>query len=331
MSGTATDIIGVNTVRPRLIRLRHTLPRFSVLILLGILIIIFGALRPAQFLSAANAQTIIYAQSVALVTVVAALAPLTVGDFDISTGGILGMSGVLFAAAAQSGIPFVAAALLGILGGLIVGGVNAFLVVRLGIDSFTSTLATATLTSAVALFVSGGIKLYEGVPAWFVSFGRTSILGIPVLFLIALILAAALWYVVDLTPFGRGIRATGSNRGAADLIGVRTARLRTIAFLAGSVLAAIAGLLTVAKVGSADPTVGIDQAFSAYAAIFLGATFSTLGRLNVWGSLVALITLSIGTTGLSMLGAPIWVPQALNGIALVAALIAGRLRTYRQR
>ncbi len=318
-------------VRPSLPSWVRNLPRFSVLGLLLVLVIVFGALRPEQFLSAANAQTIIYAQSVPLVTLLAALAPLTVGDFDISIGGVLGMTGVLFAAAAQAGVPLALAAAGALAGGLLVGALNAFLVVRLRIDSFISTLATATLTSAVALFVSGGITLYAGVPDWYIAFGRSSIAGIPVLFIIAVLIAAALWYVIDLTPFGRGVRAAGINRGAADLIGVRTSRLRTIAFLTGALLAGVAGLLNVAKVGSADPTIGTTQAFSAYSAIFLGATFSVLGRLNVWGGLVALITLSIGTTGLSMLGAPVWVPQALNGVALVVALIAGRIRAGHRR
>ena len=109
------------------------------------------------------------------------------------------------------------------------------------------------------------------------------------------------------------------------MIGVRTRAHAASAFVAAGAIGGLCGFLQLAKTGSASAAAGQEFLLPAFAAVFLGATASRTGRVNVWGTLVAVLTLAVGITGLTQLGAPIWVPDVFNGSALVVALVASRL------
>jgi ribose transport system permease protein len=96
------------------------------------------------------------------------------------------------------------------------------------------------------------------------------------------------------------------------------------AFLLSGLIAAVGGVMETAELASASPTTGDSFMLSAIAAVFLGAIVSRRSRLNAWGTVSAVVMLGIGLTGLTMVGAPEWVPDVFNGGALITALVISR-------
>lgn len=301
--------------------------RWSLPILLLIMVIGFGILRPSEFLVWSNAQAILLAQSVGAIVALAAVVPLIAGEIDVSIGANAGFTSVFVAWAFEHhwGIAAAIAAALTI--GLLIGALNSLLIVRIGINSFIATLATTTLLEGGNVLVTGGDSLFQGIPNAFPAIGQNSAVGVPLLTIYCLVIAAVLWYLISFTPFGRRLRATGSGREAARLIGVRTPRYAVSALLIAGLIAGAAGILETAKLASAEPSAGTDLLLPAIAAVFLGATISRRNHVNIWGTLIAVLTLAVGITGLTMIGAPIWVPDVFNGVALILALVASRWRS----
>jgi ribose transport system permease protein len=135
--------------------------------------------------------------------------------------------------------------------------------------------------------------------------------------------------VLDYTSFGRTMRATGANRVAARLSGLRTTRALVIALLGAGVLAAFAGLLDTSRTGTSDSTSGPMYLLPAYAAAFLGATGSKSSTYGIPGTIQAILLVAVGVTGLQLLGAASWVTNFFNGVVLLTAVLLSQLARKR--
>jgi ribose transport system permease protein len=145
-----------------------------------------------------------------------------------------------------------------------------------------------------------------------------------------LIIALILWYVLEHRQTGRYMYAMGSNSEAARLAGVRVSRLASLALVCSALLATIAGLMFVTRIGSGSVDAGTPYLLPAFAAAFLGATQFKDGRVNVLGTLVAVYALATGVQGIQLMGAPFWAQGAFNGAALIVAVaLAARSRWRR--
>jgi ribose transport system permease protein len=139
------------------------------------------------------------------------------------------------------------------------------------------------------------------------------------------------WYVVQRTPTGRRLYATGGNPNAARLAGVPTTRVIVLSLVSCGAIAALAGVLTSAQLAVGDPTVGPGYLLPAYAAAFLGSTQFHGGRYNVWGSVIAVLVLAVGVKGLQLAGAPVWIPDLFNGVALLLAVAMSKYQRTARR
>ena len=133
-------------------------------------------------------------------------------------------------------------------------------------------------------------------------------------------LAIVVWYVLECTPVGRRIYATGGNIEAARLAGIRTPLVIVAALAACGAIAATSGVLVSSQLGVGDPTIGPPYLLPAFSAAFLGSTQFRDGRFNVWGTVVAVYVLASGVKGLQLAGAPVWIPDLFNGLALLLAV-----------
>jgi ribose transport system permease protein len=155
----------------------------------------------------------------------------------------------------------------------------------------------------------------------FAAIGQTQILGgitLPVAYLF--VLAAIIWFVLEHTPTGRRLYAAGFNADAARLAGIPVKRLRFRSLLVSAFMAGLAGIVLASYLGSGSPTGGTPYLLPAFAAVFLGATQFKNGRFNAWGTVVAVLMLGTGITGLALAAAPPWAADLFTGVVLIAAL-----------
>lgn len=312
---------------------RSVLSDYGVGIFFVLLVVGFSIAEPSQFPTWSNAQTILGDQAIPGILALAVIIPLAAGEFDLSVGATLGFCSIFAAYASSKGMAVELVFVLTLLIGVAIGTFNALLVGGIGVNAFIATLGTATILSGGNLLVTNGSVIFEGVPESLTRVAQTEWLGLQLVVFYFIVLAVVAWYMMEQTPYGRYLRATGLGREAARLTGVRTGRWLRSSFVLAALLAAFAGFIQTARVGSATPSIGPEFLLPAYAAAFLGATTIKPGLFNVWGTVVGVLLLSVGITGLTIAGAPFWVPSIFNGTALVlavsvAVLVGRRTRTH---
>jgi ribose transport system permease protein len=301
-----------------------TLERIALLILLIAICVLFSVLPQSRsdFASLSDMRNIAADVVVGGVLALAAIIPLIAGEFDFSIGLTLEFSAMITAGfMVRLHQPLAVAIVAGLGTGLVIGIVNGYLVAYRKLNSFIITFAVATIvTGLIELYASGNSIL---VPSnALTTFGLTSALwlGVPRSLYAFVVVALIAWYVLDHTPIGRYWHAAGSNRSAATLVGLPVRRLVFLSFVASGVLASAAGILYLSQQGSATPNVGQGYVLPAYAAVFLGATVFKIGRFNVWGTVVAVLFVAVGSTGLVFAGLAPWVQSVFQGAVLIVAL-----------
>ena len=183
---------------------------------------------------------------------------------------------------------------------------------------------------AAAYWVTDGQQIVIGISPHFVVLGQKLVFGLPLPVFYMIGIAIILWWLLEYTPIGRYLYAVGGNPQAARLAGVRVDRITTGAFMTSGFVAAFAGVVLAAKLGSASPDVGTSYLLPAFSAVFLGATQIKPGRVNVLGTLIAIFLLATGVKGLQLVGTPSYVKDLFNGLALIIA-VALAARTARRR
>jgi ribose transport system permease protein len=293
--------------------------RISAIYFFVLVFVIFSLVTPGTFLVAGTWRSLLNNQAVVAMVALAFLIPLIAGHFDLAIGTEAGFAGVLVATLLADGFPIVPSILLVVGVGALVGAVSGFLVVVARIDSFIATLGVSSVLTAMTRWVTGGMQVL-GLPKEFNAIASTSLLGITVSVWTLVGCSVVVWYVLERTPLGRRVYATGGNIDAARLAGVNTGRITVVSFVACGAIAAIAGILETSFIGSGDPSIGPSYLMPALAGVFLGSTQFRGARNNVWGTIIALYALATGTTGLQLLGAPHWIPDFFNGAALLIAV-----------
>jgi ribose transport system permease protein len=285
-----------------------------------VLFVGFSFWVPDTFLSGDTWRALISSQAVTAMLAIGLVIALSAGAFDLAIGATLGFGSIFVAwLLAKRGIPIVPAIVLSILAGAAVGLLNGLLVVRVRIDSFIATLGMSSILLAMIAWISSSQQIL-GLSNSFQKLGTTEIFGLTLPVYLMLAVALVAWYVLELTPVGRHVYATGGNTEAARLAGVRTSAVVVVALVCCGAIAAFSGVLVSSALGTGDPTIGPAYLLPAFSAAFLGSTQFRGGRFNVWGTVLAVYVLATGVKGLQLAGAPIWIPDLFNGVALLLAV-----------
>lgn len=310
-------------------RVNLGLDRFSGLYVWAALILLFGLWIPELFLTSQNFRVVAASQAITGMVALGLLIPVACGAFDLSIAGTLALSVCAVCKLLADGKSVLIAVLAALLIGLIVGALNAIVVVKLHVDSFIGTLGMSSVLAAGAYWVTGGGQIAIPQDSGFLRLGREQILGLPLPVYFMLLLGVILFWVLQYTPAGRYLYAVGGNPQAARLAGVQVNRITSVAFIASGVMAAFAGVVLAAVLGSANAEVGAPYLLPAFSAVFLGATQIVPGRVNVLGTLIAIFLLATGVKGLQLVGMPNYVEDLFNGVALIVA-VALAARTLRR-
>lgn len=285
------------------------------------IVVVFSIWVPQTFPTIATVKQVLNANAMTAFAALAITIPLAARVFDLSFAYTMTLTGVITAHFLAVGVPLAPAILLGLGAGVLIGVINAVVVVVLRIDSFIGTLATGSLIQALITMATKGTAIISPkLQGGFQKIGQTNINGITLPVLYVLALALAMWFLLEHTAPGRRLYATGFNAAAAKLAGVRVDRLRFLSLVVSGSLAGAAGLVLASTIGSGDPGAGTAYLLPAFAAAFLGATQLKHGRFNAFGTLIAVLLLGTGTTGLGLANAPQWAADMFVGVVLIASL-----------
>ncbi len=297
--------------------------RFGLPLLFLVTLVAFSLLRPETFAQTANFQNIATSQSVLMVVGLALMFPLVGGRFDVSVGGILSVSAMTVSALmANHGWALVPAGCAAVAVGAALGLVNGVIVAYLGVNSIIATIGTGTVMGGLVQAYTKGSPITSGLSSALTDLSARSLLGIPLLFVIAVGVSAAVAWILTQTAFGRRLVATGSNLSAARLVGLDVHRMVLMSFVASGLLAGVAGVLQISAQGSFDPGAGgLAFILPALAAVFLGATTWRPGTYNVPGTVISLLFIGSTITGLVLVGVEPWVTDVFYGASVVLAIV----------
>jgi ribose transport system permease protein len=206
--------------------------------------------------------------------------------------------------------------------GALIGLNNGNVVARIGVNSMIVTLGTSGVLLGIVNWYTNGQSIGANLSSKLLDFGALNWFGIPRVFVLLVVVAVAVWWLLEHTPYGRYLTSIGSNPDAARLVGLRVPAVKLGAFVLSGALAGAAGVLLVATNGNASPQAGtILDTLQALAAAFLGATAIHPGRFNVPGTFIAIYFLAFTVAGLQLAGVATYVNDVFNGAALFFAVI----------
>ena len=297
------------------------LRRYGTLLALAILVVAFSLASPGAFGTVANLVNITQQMALLGIVAIGATAVMIVGEFDLSVSSIVSWAGIAGVALFGLGLPVPLVLALVLASAVAMGIVSGVLVARFALPSFVATLALGTVIGGLTFWVSDGATLFSGIPPEFRALARGAILGVPVPTLWLIAVAFTFWVLFERTRLGRRLYAIGGNREAARLVGLPVRRDVTVAFALSALLAALAGLLLAARLGSAHPTGGGGYLLQAYAAVFLGMTAFLDGQPSLAGTLVGAAIIAVVSNGLTILGVPSFLQDVLTGAIIIAAVL----------
>lgn len=250
------------------------------------------------------------------------MAVLSVGQMNLSSGVLTGLCAMVCAwLMAAAGLPAWLAVLGGMATGAVIGLLNGLLVVLTRINGFIVTLATMTIIDGLRYGIHG-TATYQGYSPGLVSLGQRSLLGIPTVFLAAVLVAVVVALFFRHAMLGRKLLASGGNPLAARLSGVSNDRSVVVAHLISGLLAGVAGVIVVALSGSVNATIGDDLLLPSFAAPIIGGVALAGGVVSVLGTCLAALVIRLVDVAQAQYSVdPDWVDLIVGAVVLGAVLL----------
>jgi ribose transport system permease protein len=318
-------------VRRRFPTTGHMVSVNGLTILGLILILIFSLVLPHSFPTDLTVRGILSDQMPVLFLAFGEMIVIACGHYDLSVGYGIGATSILVVGMqVQSHMSWELAILVTLAAGLFIGLVNGVLVHYARINSFIATLGTGYAVYSFSEWYTGGSQIAGNLPARFSSLTGT-VLGIPFPAIFAVAIALLLWICFEYLPLGRYMYALGSNERASELTGIPRGRYIVGAFMASGLLTAIGGIFVGSELGVGQSNLGPEYLLPAFVGALLGATTVRPGRVNVWGTCVAVLILAVGVSGLEQLGVSFFVEPLFDGATLIIAVGLAGLVARRRR
>jgi len=299
--------------------------------LLGALILLFVGLSvfSPYFFDSKNLLNIGRAISIVGIASVGETIVIISGGFDLSIGSVMAASGMLSAFLIGLGTPLPVAFAASIVMGTLVGLANGAIIGYARINPLITTLATLSIVRGLSYVLSGGQEIVVHDPTW-IAIGTETFAYVPYIVLVLLVTFLVSSLVMPRTLFGRYAYAIGSSARAARLAGVAVDRWRMAFYLTCGGLSALAGLVTVSRIGYAQPSANMGIELDVITAVILGGTSLNGGRGALAGTLVGLVLIGVINNGLTLVGVPAYWQLVVKGSILLAAVLYDELRRTRR-
>ncbi len=308
------------------------------LVLVGILVVVvvvFTILNP-RFIRGTNLMYILIQNSFVIIAGCAVTLLMISGQIDLSIGSTVCLAGMVHAYFSRAGVPVGLSLLIALGASLVVGLLNATMVVKLGITPFIATLGTMYMGRGISYLISDGLVIREGLPAVFPWIGNENLGPFPVI-LVALVGVVAVFLVLERKSIlGKYSVAIGGNRTAAVLSGINSNGIVMMLYVLAGLLAGFAGILMASRLGVGDPNIGIGFEFDVIVAVILGGTSLAGGEGSIIGMIIGALVIGSLGTGLKLMNVFTFFQSIMKGFVLVLAVLLdqnlkARLRRPRSR
>jgi simple sugar transport system permease protein len=293
-----------------------------------LIIVIIGAFIAPSFLTTVNLVNILEQVSVLGLTTIGLTFVVLIGRLDLSLEGIVGfapmLAAVMLVPAAAGGFGIELPGWTGLIIALgtagLIGVFNGFMVVKVGLNPFISTLGLLVLLRGGVLIVSSGRSIYSpGAALTFL--GSATVGGIPVSVFVFLVVAVIVGVVFQFHRYGRALYAVGGNEEAARAAGINVDRVIWSAFIFAALLSGLAGVLMTGRLDSAVTTQGQGIIFSAFAAAVIGGVSLGGGKGTIIGVIGGVLLIGVINNLLTLAQVPSFYVQASTGAVIVVAAV----------
>ena len=246
---------------------------------------------------------------------------------DLSVGSTLALSTVLSAGMIASGVPAGAAMLLALVIGTALGAVSGILVTKGRLQAFIATLITMTVYRGATMIFTGGKPISNLGDSFVLKLlGRGNFYRVPIPAILLLLIFAGFYFLLNKTTFGRAVYATGSNWKCAKLAGIDIHKTKITVYAISGFMSALAGLILLSRLGSAQPQLGDGFELDAIAAVALGGTSMSGGRGKIYGTLIGVLIIAVLNNGLNILGVSSYYQDVIKGFVILIAVLSDRKR-----
>jgi ribose transport system permease protein len=282
-----------------------------------------------EFMTEFNWFVMLRSICVSLLVAFSQMVMLGVGQMNLSVGALGGLVAIIVGGLMDAlGVPTLPAIAIALAAGGLAGLINGWLTVRTGINGFIVTLATGSAFAGINTGITRAIPFYN-LPPDFVAFGSGRIGLFPLLLIVPMLATVILAVFFARTRQGRYLLAVGGNSHAAELSGISVPRAIMTAHLISGLSAAAAGVLAVAQLGSAQPSIGSDWLVISFAAPIIGGASLAGGSISIIGTVIAVLLIGLIQNAMVLLAVdPYWVTFLLGALILAAVWI-NRYRAVR--
>jgi ribose transport system permease protein len=327
-SGNQEPLDDQTAAEPARARLIRKLRELGVIAVFIAMVAYFSLARPESFPTSGNLRNILVGAVVLSVLAGGLTVVLALGEFDLSFAAVVGLSGAISIIIMRDLHAPAAVAVIGAMAcGGAVGLVNGLIVGYGRVPAFIGTLAVSSVAAGLEEALMHSNTVYEGITKGYLSIASKEVAGIPLEIVYGAIVIVVLWVILAFTTFGRRVYATGDNEEAARVAGVRTKRVKLMAFVVLGVCAGLAGVLVTSEGGSYFPNSGSPFLLPAYAAAFLGLTAIGGRRFHPVATAFGVIFTAVLSTGLTIMNAPPAATSLSQGAVLGFAVLLGRPRS----
>ncbi len=311
------DKTNKSIIRSSMQGIRSILPQIALPLGVVMLVLFFSILTP-RFISQYNILNI-SRQLVTLALLACGITYVLVsGGVDLSVGSNMALVSVITGLVLVETSSVALSVVAGVFTGVLLGAINGIIVAVLRVQAFVVTLGTMSIATGVAMLISDGNPI-GGLPEDFAFIGNANVWGIPAQVVITAVVLAISYVLLQKTTYGSYIYATGGNEKAAILSGVKTVKVKFIAFVFCGLTAALASIIATSRAMTAQPTLGTDMGMQAIAAAIIGGASMSGGRGSLRGTIIGVLFISVLYSGLNFLKVSTFVQDVLIGVIIIAS------------
>ncbi|MGO1538524.1 MAG: ABC transporter permease [Leucobacter sp.] len=306
------------------VKLSSTTPIFVALILVCIVMSVLND----RFFTAANTLNILNQSAIVGIAAVGATLVIITAGIDLSVGSNIALSGMVAATFVAGGGDGVLGVILALFVSTLIGAFNGASVAWLNLAPFIVTLATLGMGRGLTLQLSQGQSVYD-LPETFNWVGSASVFGLPFASILTVLMFVVGHLILNNSVFGHKVYATGGNREAARLSGIKDRQSLFLVYAFAGLCAGISAVVLVGRLGSATPTAGEGLELQVIAAVVIGGTSLFGGKGSMFGTFIGVLLIGVINNGLTLLNvSPFWV-QFVQAAMIFLAVLLDSLNTRR--